>query len=139
MQLTKYTDNALRVLIYLALKPDELGTIPEISENFCMSRNHLMKVVHRLSSLGYVESIQGRGGGIRLAKPASEITVGMIVRDMEATLDLIDCVTKPCPILPACRLKPAVNRAARAFLSVLDEYTIADIAKPRARLLKLVG
>lgn len=139
MQLTKHTDNSLRVLMYLALKPDEIGTIAEVSEKFHMSRNHLMKVVHRLSGLGYIESIQGRGGGIRLAKPANTMKVGGIVRNMENTLDLIDCESLSCPIMTACRLKGAIDRATNSFLTVLDEYTIADLVKSRTTLLRLVG
>ena len=139
MQLTRYTDNALRVLMYLALRPEKLGTIGEIAQKFNMNRHLLTKVIHRLAFLGYVFSVQGRGGGIRLARPAEDITVGMVVRDMEATLDLIDCDTKPCPIMPACTLKGAVNRATESFLAVLDEYTIADIVESRTTLLELVG
>jgi len=139
MQLTKYTDNSLRVLMFLALRPDELGTIPEISEKFHMSKNHLMKVVHQLSLRGYIQSVQGRGGGIRLAIPPEKITIGMVVREMETTLDLIDCEASNCPIMSICKLKVVVNKATKQFLSVLDEYTLADLIKPKSKLKVLVG
>ena len=139
MRLTRYTDNALRVLMYLALRPEKLATIDEIAEKFGMNRHLLTKAVNRLASLGYVLSLQGRSGGIRLARPAGDITVGMVVRDMEATLNLIDCDTKPCPVTSVCALKGVVDHATESFLAALDERTIADIVKPRAALLKLVG
>lgn len=125
--------------MFLALKNSELSTITEISKKFNISKNHLMKVVNELAGQGYVKSIQGRGGGVKLAFPASEITVGMIVREMEATLDLIDCDTTPCPIRSACELKIAVNKATDSFLTVLDGYTIADLIKPKKQLLNLLS
>lgn len=138
MQLTRYTDNALRVLMFLALKSNRLSTIPEISKKFSVSKNHLMKIVNELVNRGYITSIQGRGGGIKLALSPDEITVGMIVRDMESTLDLIDCETKPCPIISACKLKDAVNDATEGFLLILDKYTIAQLIKPKSQRSQLV-
>jgi len=91
-----------------------------------------------LALLDYIESVQGRGGGIRLAIPAEKITVGMVFRDMEATLELIDCVTKPCPILSVCKLKGVVNKATNEFLSVLDQHTIAEMIEPKEQLLNLI-
>lgn len=139
MQLTKHTDISLRVLMHLAAFPDELGTVKGIAERYNVSRNHLMKVVHRLSMLGYIKSVQGRGGGIALATAAENICVGDVVRQMEATLDVIDCAGSNCPLTPACLLKRALNQATKAFLKTLDEYTVADITRNRARILKLVG
>ena len=139
MQLTKYTDISLRVLMFLALKNSTLSTIPEISKKFNISRNHLMKVVNELAGRGYVKSLQGRGGGVKLAYPAADITVGMIIREMEASLDLIDCDTSPCPIRSACELKIAVNKATDSFLRVLDDYTIADLVKPQKQLVNLLS
>ena len=139
MQLTKYTDLSLRVMMYLAVFPSELGTVKDIAQRHNVSRNHLMKVVHRLSGLGYIESIQGRGGGIALAMAPEDIVVGAIVRDMEATLDVIDCAASQCPLIPACLLKPALDRAGKAFIDTLDGYTIADLTRNRAQIVKLVG
>ncbi len=139
MQLTKHTDLSLRVLIYLALKPGQLGVISDIARHYGASKNHLVKVVHRLATLGYINSFQGRGGGIRLRKQADNIIVGKVVRDMENTMDVIDCAGTGCPLLPACHLKPILNAATSAFLEVLDNYSIADLITNKEQLLKLVG
>ena len=139
MQLTTHTDLSLRVLIYLALKPGELGVISDIARHYGASKNHLVKVVHKLATLGYINSFQGRGGGIKLRKQADNIIVGKVVRDMENTMDVIDCVGTGCPLLPACHLKPILNAATSAFLEVLDNYSIADLITNKQQLLKLVG
>ncbi|MGI9295261.1 MAG: Rrf2 family transcriptional regulator [Pseudomonadales bacterium] len=138
MQLTKYTDLSLRVMMHLALEPDELGTIKDIAERYRVSRNHLVKVVHQLVNLGYLKSVQGRGGGITLAKPAAKINVGKVVRQMENTLDVIDCAAANCPLTPSCILKCALNEATKSFLQVLDNYTVADLVKNRTQLLRLI-
>ncbi len=125
--------------MHLAIFTDELGTVKDIAERYNLSRNHLVKVVHRLATLGYIKSTQGRGGGIALAVSPGEINVGDVVRRMETTLDVIDCAGTDCPLLPACLLKRALNAATKAFLEALDGHTIADLTTNRARLAKLVG
>lgn len=139
MQLTKHTDLSLRVLMHLSINNGELCTIKDISESYNISRNHLMKVVNKLATLGYIKSTQGRGGGILLAAPASEICVGDIVRAMESTLNIIDCEGSGCPLTPSCRLKGVLNEATFDFLKSLDKYTIADIVRNRPQLLRLVA
>lgn len=139
MQLTKYTDLSLRVMMHLALEPDQLGTIKDIAERYHVSRNHLVKVVHQLVNLGYLQSVQGRGGGITLAKPASKINVGKVVRQMENNLNVIDCEAANCPLTPSCILKRALNEATKSFLQVLDTYTVDDLVKNRTQLLRLIG
>ncbi|MBL6707889.1 MAG: Rrf2 family transcriptional regulator [Pseudomonadales bacterium] len=139
MQLTKHTDISLRVLMHLAAFPDELGTVKDIAARYNVSRNHLVKVVHRLSSLGYLESTQGRGGGIALARVPEDIVVGDVVRNMEATLDVIDCAAGNCPLLPECLLKGALSEATGAFLETLDGYTVADLTKNRVDIVRLVS
>ncbi len=139
MQLTKYTDLSLRVLMHLALEPDELATTKDIAERYNVSSNHLVKVVHRLVTLGYVLSIQGRSGGICLAMPANEINVGEVVRQMENKLDVMDCVGAECPLQPACHLKTVLNAATTAFITTLDGYTVADLIPNRRQLLRLIG
>ena len=104
-----------------------------------MSRNHLMKVVHHLVGLGYLNSVRGRSGGISLAKPASDINVGDVVRATETTLNVVDCDAYACPLARKCILKEALNEATDAFLSVLDGYTVADLTRNRQQLLKLIG
>ncbi len=139
MQLTKHTDISLRVLMTLALEPEELGTITDIAARHNMSRNHVMKVVHHLVGLGYLNSVRGRGGGISLAMPASEINVGEVVRATEATLDVVDCDAYQCPLARKCILKDALNEATDAFLAVLDGYTVSDLTRNRIQLRRLIG
>lgn len=137
MRLTRHTDNALRALIYLGIHTAEApARITDIARRMGMSEDHLAKVIARLAQLGYVETIRGRDGGARLAKPPEEIVVGEVVRATEDNLNLVECfdpATNQCPIAPACALAPALDEALTAFLSVLDRYTLADlITKPRA-------
>jgi Rrf2 family nitric oxide-sensitive transcriptional repressor len=144
MQLTRYTDYSLRVLIYLATQegaggPDAaLVTASDIAKRFDIARNHLIKVVHRLGQLGYIETIRGKGGGIRLGRDSADIRIGAVVRDMEANLELIDCNTPPCPLNCGCRLKGILGQAAAAFLEVLDRYTLADITDNPQQLRQLL-
>ncbi len=120
MQLTKYTDLSLRVLMHLAIIDDERSTIQDISSYYNVSKNHLMKVVHQLASLGYVRSTQGRGGGISLAISAGKISVGEIVRKMEPSLEPIDCDKSGCTIRSVCLLKGILNEASVVFIHVLS-------------------
>jgi Rrf2 family nitric oxide-sensitive transcriptional repressor len=137
MRLTRYSDYALRVLIYLAARPDELSAINDISQAYGISQNHLMKVVSDLAGNGYVTSLRGRNGGIRLAMPAKDIRVGAVVRHTEQDLELVDC--DGCVIAPVCGLTGAFHEAVRAFLAVLDGYTLADLVTRRARLRDLLA
>lgn len=142
MQLTRYSDYSLRVLIYLAVDPDRRATIDEIARSYGVSRAHLMKVVHQLGLRGYVETVRGRGGGLRLARPAGEIGIGEVVRATEGNLALVECMdsdASECAIEPACGLRSALREALAAFLSVLDGYTLADlVARRRKPLLALL-
>ena len=143
MHLTRYTDYALRVLLYLAVKGEERATIHEIAESFGVSRNHLMKVVQDLSHRGYITTIRGKNGGLLLNRPPEEITLGGVVRDTEHELGLVECFRdhNECIITPACRLKPILNEAMGAFMEVLDRYTLADMLGRRlpqlARLMQI--
>lgn len=129
MRLTRYTDYALRVLIYLGARPEKLCSISEISRAYDISQNHLMKVVNDLVNAGYLESTRGRFGGIKLARPPVEINVGAVIRHTEDGFDLVDCGR--CVIAPACGLTGVLRKALSAFLAVLDDYTLADlIMKP---------
>lgn len=130
MQLTQYTDYALRTLVYLTLV-DETVTITDISTRYAISRNHLVKVVHGLGKLGYIDTIQGRNGGIRLAHDASDINIGDVVRKTEPNFHIVQCFDRNndnCTISEGCRLKGALGEAFRAFMDVLDHYTLADVA-----------
>jgi Rrf2 family nitric oxide-sensitive transcriptional repressor len=141
VQLTRYSDYSLRVLIYLALDPERLVTIEDIAQGYDISKAHLMKVVHQLGLRGYVETVRGRGGGLRLARRPEEIRVGEVVRWTEE-MDLVECfdpASSQCAIEPVCGLRSALHEALAAFLAALDRYTIADLVerrrKPLARLL----
>lgn len=137
MQLTLYADYSLRVLLYLGLRPDRLSTIAEIADAYAISRNHLVKVVHNLGLLGWIDTARGRGGGMTLARPPDEINIGEVVRQTETSFDLVECFdmkTNTCPIAPVCALKGALQEAQAAFLKVLDKYTLADVLQNRAEL-----
>lgn len=141
MRLTAYTDYAMRVLMYLALKQDGLATISEIAKSYSISKNHLMKVVHQLGVAGYVETVRGRGGGLRLAKPMELIGLGEVVRRTEPDMAIVSCfkpVDEPCAIRPCCVLKNAFEKARDAFVTVLDDYTLKDLVEPRGRLIRLL-
>lgn len=130
MRLTLYTDYSLRTLMYLgAQKEGRLATIKDISAAYNISKNHLMKVIYELGKAGYIETIRGRGGGIRLAKRPEEINIGTVVRQTEDDFQLVECfdgTTNTCIISPVCGLRHALNRALTAYLNVLDEYTLSD-------------
>jgi len=138
MQLTLYSDYSLRVLIYLGTKPeDATATITDIAEAFGISRNHLVKVVHNLSLLGYIVTTRGKGGGMRLSRSPEKINLGDVVRHTEGTFDIVECfnnASNTCPISPMCKLKGIINEAYRNFIGVLDSYTLADILKNRKQL-----
>ena len=146
MRLTVQSDYSLRVLIFVAAKRGELATIVEIAAAYDISRAHLMKVVHQLGKLGYLATVRGRHGGVRLAKPASDICIGSVVRSTEETLALVPCLASDdasagCRIDGACRLKGMLSEAIAAFLAVLDRHTLADVvdstALPLRRLLQI--
>lgn len=133
MRITRYTDYSLRVLIYLGLKGEgELTTIGEVAERYQISRSHLMKVVQELASKNYVLATRGKGGGLRLNRPAEEINIGALVRDMEQDLGLVECFDSntACVISPACELKRILKEALDAFLQALDGYSLADLISP---------
>lgn len=136
MRLTRYTDYAMRVLLYLGARPDRLCSIAEIAGAYRISQNHLMKVVNDLGRAGYVASVRGRAGGVRLARDPSGINVGEVVRHTEDGFDLVDCGS--CVIAPACGLTSALREALAAFLAVLDGYTLADLLSKRADMARLL-
>ncbi|WP_019832636.1 Rrf2 family transcriptional regulator [Sphingomonas sp. PR090111-T3T-6A] len=139
MKLTRYTDYAMRVLIHLGSRDDGngggLSSIAEIARVYDISQNHLMKVVQDLGRAGFVETVRGRGGGIRLGRPAKDINLGELVRHTEAGFDLVDCST--CMIQSACGLPRVLAEATRAFLTVLDNYSLVDLLDHRLDLRRL--
>jgi Rrf2 family transcriptional regulator, nitric oxide-sensitive transcriptional repressor len=132
MQLTLYSDYSLRILLYLSRMPKATATIAEIADFYKISKNHLVKVVHRLVQLGFVTSTRGKGGGIQLAKPADEITFADVVMKTEPNFHLAECFnekTNACVITDVCRLKEVLHQAVQAFFSVLAHYTLAEGSK----------
>ena len=142
MQLSKFTDYTLRVLIYLATKPEARFTIDEISSRYGISKEHLRKIVHQLSKGGWIDSRRGRDGGIRLACPAANISIGQIVREAEGNLAIVECFqegNQSCQIFGVCRLQGMLHEALLAFLAILDKYSLADIVDGQVDLLSRLG
>jgi Rrf2 family nitric oxide-sensitive transcriptional repressor len=142
MHLSLHTDYALRALIYLASMREEATTAGDIAGSYRISKNHLVKVLQRLRDLGYVETVRGRGGGVRLAVDAAQIRLGEVVRRTEALDEMVECFnpeTNTCPIAPACLLPRRLSEALQAYLAVLDRYTVADVSLNRAALSAILG
>lgn len=132
VRLTLYTDYSLRVLLYLAYKQGAMVTITELADFYKISRNHLVKVVHNLGIHGFIITTRGKHGGIRLARPAEEISVSDVVLVTEPDFDLLECFdpqTDQCAISRTCSLKSMLYEGRSAFMAVLDRYTLADAAK----------
>lgn len=130
MQITSYTDYALRVLLYLAMSPNRQANITEIADFFNISRNHLVKVVHQLGGKGFIKTTRGKGGGLSLQQPPEMISIGEVVRSMEKHFNWVECfdpVQQRCRLLPGCGLKHLLARAGNAYLQVLDAATLADV------------
>ncbi|ART77390.1 Rrf2 family transcriptional regulator [Sutcliffiella horikoshii] len=142
MKLTLYTDYSLRVLLYLASAPqnNKLIQIKEIAEAYGISKNHLMKVTFHLGKLGYVETIRGRNGGLLLAKEPKELNIGELVRQTEEDFHIVECFqdNASCIISPHCKLKGVLYQATQAFISVLDQYTLADLITNKEQLTTLL-
>jgi Rrf2 family nitric oxide-sensitive transcriptional repressor len=130
MQLTRFTDFSLRVLIHLGSDPETQATVAALAAEHGISRHHLTHVVHQLGIKGYIETTRGKGGGFRLARRPELIRIGDVVRDMEPGFELAECFRpgdSGCRLMPACALKPVLAEAGRAFLATLDRYTLADL------------
>ena len=142
MRLTVYSDYAFRVLIYLGTRQGERATIRGIAECYDISRNHLTKVVHQLGARGYIETVRGKGGGLQLTRDPEGINVGAVLRDTEEGFGLVECMRPEgqgkCRIQCGCRLQGILGEANRAFLAVLDRYTLADLLANRAELRQLL-
>jgi Rrf2 family nitric oxide-sensitive transcriptional repressor len=137
VRLTTFTDYSLRVLIFVATRPQGRSTIADIASAYGISEHHLVKVVHRLGREGLLVNKRGRGGGLELAKPASDINVGEVVRvieDLSAPVACFGEASPECAIAPVCRLAGVLDEALRAFHAVLDRYTLADLVRNRAAL-----
>ncbi|MFM2486914.1 Rrf2 family transcriptional regulator [Celerinatantimonas yamalensis] len=130
MQLTLFTDYCIRSLIMVSTRPPEqLTTISEIADKYQLSRNHVVKVVHRLGQLGYLYTQRGKNGGMRLARPAEEIHIGTLIRDVEPHHSLMNCSAPHCCLTHQCRMKSILAKASQLFYNELDRYSLADIIK----------
>jgi Rrf2 family nitric oxide-sensitive transcriptional repressor len=141
MRLTVYTDYALRVLMYLAVHSGPLPTIAQIAASYGISRAHLMKVAHELGLAGYIETVRGKKGGLRLALPPAEIRLGDVVRRTEPDFALVPCFQQTetaCVLSSDCRLRSVLHQAQAAFLDVLDRHTLADLVTNRTMLAALL-
>ena len=140
MRLTLYSDYSLRLLMYVALKPNELVLMSDVAEAYGISKNHLTKITHRLALAGFLETVRGRNGGLRLAKSARDINVGTVVRLTEAESVLVECcdpATNTCVITRVCQLKHILLGALEDFYKRLDQSTLADLVASPASLLAL--
>lgn len=161
MRLTNYSDYALRTLMYLAVMPADadLATIQDIADSYQISKSHLTKIIHQLAQLGYIESIRGKNGGIRLARRPEQINLGEVLRHTEPDFALVPCFVAArqandklepsiekdsradqvsCMIQPSCLLKNVFYEATQAFIAVMDSYTLADITQNGNRLWALL-
>lgn len=141
MRLTVFTDYGLRLLMYVALKTDGRATIQEVADAYGISKNHLMKVAYDLGRHGFLETVRGRGGGLRLARAPDKIGLGDAIRRMEEDFALVECFapeTNNCGITGPCRLKGVLREALDAYLAVLDRYTLADLTGHNSALSNLL-
>ena len=141
MRINLQSDYALRLMMQLAVNPDTLVSISEVATSFGISKNHLMKVAHSLRQKGYIETVRGRAGGLRLARSPDQINVGAVIRDLEADFALVECFpggADQCKITPVCQLKHVLQNALDAFFDVLDQSTIADLIDDNAGLTDLL-
>ena len=137
MRLTTFTDYTLRVLMYLAIEPSRLATIPEIACAYGISENHLMKVVYRLARSGLIDSVRGKGGGIRLAQTPASIRLGQVVLASEGDAIIAECLSEKnnnCCITPACKLSSILAHAFEGFYEALDAYSLADLVNDPQQL-----
>lgn len=141
MQLDKFTDYALRVLMTLAVRAPARIPTSEIATIYGLSENHLSKVATQLTREGFAASERGRNGGLVLARPADQILVGDVVRAMKRNAPVVECfgTNKSCLILPACGLRKPLAEAQEAFFATLDGYTLADVTHSRRALATLLG
>ncbi|MBV9505153.1 MAG: Rrf2 family transcriptional regulator [Acidobacteriia bacterium] len=142
MRLTQHTDYALRMLIHAALRAPELTTVGAVSEDFKLSLTHLNKVAQTLAETGYLHTVRGRSGGLRLALPAEKIRLGQIVLATEPDFQIAPCMSPTnaeCPIYRPCVLREALDQAAQAFVRELDRWTLSDLVRHRSALLTAIG
>jgi Rrf2 family nitric oxide-sensitive transcriptional repressor len=133
MQLTQFTDYALRTLLYLGVNGGRLVPVAEVSAAYGISNHHLMKVSGLLVRAGYVHAVRGRGGGMQLAQAPEALRLGAVVRTCEPNMNLVECFDRghnSCPIVAVCELAGVLAAAQAEFFARLDAYTLADLLRP---------
>ena len=135
MRLTMFTDYSLRTLMFLSQNQDRLCTAREIAQSYGISLNHIVKVVHNLAQLGYIKTLKGKGGGIRLSRPPEELNLWELVKALEPDFTVVECFDQQhntCRVVSACGLKSILHEAMQAFGNTLAQYSVADaIAQPQ--------
>ncbi len=137
MRLTQQTNYAVRTLIYCAANPDKPSKVADIAASFDMSETHLFKILKVLVDAGFIRTIRGRNGGIMLGRPAERITVGEVVRAAEESFLLAECFDsgrRDCPLITSCGFNGLLHEALEAFMAVLDDHTIAELAADRSNI-----
>lgn len=134
MRLTTMTDYAMRLLMYVAQQPDRLCTIAEVAKAYDISEAHLMKITHQLGLNGWLQTVRGKGGGMRLAAAPIDINLGAVVRSIEPDFYLVDCLTRDtaCSLTGHCKLTGIMSGALQSLMQYLDGYTLADLLPPTA-------
>ncbi|MDR2219623.1 MAG: Rrf2 family transcriptional regulator [Methylobacillus sp.] len=137
MRLTKFTDYSIRALVYLSLQQERLATIAEIAKVYDISENHMTKVVHQLGLGGFIQTVRGKGGGMRLARTPEKINIGKVIRFTENQTGFLPCTTRKsdCCIQSACNLVEVLREAQVALFSIFDKYTLADLLHQREKKL----
>ena len=136
MNLTRHTDYGLRVLLYLAAVPDHRSSVPRMADFYQISANHLVKVVRKLSEHGFVETLRGKQGGVRLAQPSAAISIGEVVRRLENHFHLVECFEpagRQCSVAGVCGLQGLLARAQEEFLQKLDDVTLVSLVTGQLR------
>lgn len=137
MQLTRFTDYGLRTLMYVAARRENSTSVKEVADHYGISRNHLVKVVHRLSQLGYIETTKGKGGGIKIAKDATKLRLGDLIKQLEPNMNMVECFdanTNTCRITGSCQLKHYLFEATQNFINTMNKYTLADTVQNKELL-----
>lgn len=137
MQITRFTDYGLRTLMYVAARSENIASVKEVSEHYGISRNHLVKVVHRLSQLGYIETTKGKGGGIKIAKGTEKLRLGELIKQLEPNMNMVECFdakTNTCRITGSCQLKHYLFEATQSFINTMNKYTLADTVQNKELL-----
>lgn len=137
MQLTRFTDYGLRTLMYVAARSENSASVKEVAEHYGISRNHLVKVVHRLSQLGYIETTKGKGGGIKIANNTEKLRLGDLIQELEPNMNMVECFdakTNTCRITESCQLKHYLFEATQNFINTMNKYTLADTVQNKELL-----